>query len=131
MKALFIILLLLIASSESALALRCGNNLIAHGDFIEEVRAHCGNPLSIDSYSIFVEKQTAISSRKQLKTREGAQLIRNSNTGEFFESEQVEILVEEWFYNFGPRKFTRRLYFENGFLVEIENLRRGFIPRRR
>ena len=130
MKQAFLSLLFLFTISDPALALRCGTNLVSYGDFIEEVRTHCGDPIVIDAYSIFVEKQTAISSRKQINTRENRQLIRNSRTGEYLEREQVEILSEEWFYNFGPRKFTRRLYFENGFLVEIENLRRGFTPRR-
>ncbi len=130
MKHVFLSLLFLVTISEQAFALRCGNNLVAYGDYIEEVRAHCGDPLAIDTYSIFLEKQVAISSRNRFENRESKELIRNVNTGEIFENEQIEIVVEEWFYNFGPRKFTRRLYFENGFLVEIENLRRGFIPRR-
>ena len=130
MKRIFLSLLFVFAISEQAYALRCGNNIIAYGDYIEEVRAHCGDPLAIDTYSIFLEKQVAITARNLLANRKQHQLIRNASSGEIFENEQIEIVVEEWFYNFGPRKFTRRLYFENGFLVEIENLRRGFIPRR-
>lgn len=130
MLRLSVCLILLFALTESAYALRCGNNLIAYGDYIEEVRAHCGDPLAIDRYSVFLEKQISIASRNRFENKEQDQYIRNANTGEIFQNEQIEIVVEEWFYNFGPRKFTRRLYFENGFLVEIENLRRGFIPRR-
>lgn len=130
MLRLSISIFLLFVLAESAHALRCGNNLVTHGDYIEEVRAHCGDPLAIDTYSIFLEKQVSITARNRFENRESDQLIRNASTGEIFKNEQIEIVVEEWFYNFGPRKFTRRLYFKNGFLVKIETLRRGFIPRR-
>jgi len=132
MKRLLICLVLLLAGTESALALRCGNNLIAQGDYIEEVRAHCGDPLSIDTYSIFQEKQISFGTRNRFinQNENEGQIIRNTNTGEIFKNETIEVVVEEWFYNFGPRRFTRRLYFENGYLVEIENLRRGLIPRK-
>ena len=35
--------------------------------------------------------------------------------------ELIEIPVEMWIYNFGPNKFMRRVRFEDGMVVEIED----------
>jgi hypothetical protein len=37
-----------------------------------------------------------------------------------------EVVVTEYIYNFGPRKFMRRLVFEGGFLVTIESIGYGY-----
>lgn len=39
---------------------------------------------------------------------------------------QVEITVEEWIYNFGSSRLQQYLRFENGKLIEIRNLSRGY-----
>ena len=38
----------------------------------------------------------------------------------------VEIPVEIWIYNLGPRRLMRRLRFEDGRLVDIETLDYGY-----
>ena len=39
---------------------------------------------------------------------------------------QTTTQVETWVYNFGPRRFMRRVTFEDGRVVRIETLGRGF-----
>jgi hypothetical protein len=38
----------------------------------------------------------------------------------------VDIIVEEWVYNFGSSRLQQYLRFENGRLMEIRNLERGY-----
>ena len=37
-----------------------------------------------------------------------------------------EVVITEYVYNFGPRKFMRRLLFEGGILVSIEKIGYGY-----
>jgi uncharacterized protein YvpB len=39
----------------------------------------------------------------------------------------VEIPVEVWVYNLGPNKLMRRLRFEDGLLVNVDELGYGYI----
>ncbi len=38
----------------------------------------------------------------------------------------VEVLIEEWTYNFGPHKLMRIVRFENGLVAEIDHLGYGY-----
>ena len=38
----------------------------------------------------------------------------------------VEVLVEEWTYNFGPRKLMRVVRFENGLVSDVTQLGYGY-----
>ena len=38
----------------------------------------------------------------------------------------AEVMVTEYIYNLGPRKFMRRLVFEGGRLARVEKLGRGY-----
>jgi hypothetical protein len=38
----------------------------------------------------------------------------------------IEVPVEEWTYNFGPRRFMRSIRFENGIVTSIETLGYGY-----
>ena len=37
----------------------------------------------------------------------------------------VEVPIEEWIYDFGPRRFLQHLLFEQGRLVHVETGERG------
>lgn len=106
MKYWFLLGCLLI--STDALALRCGRQLIHRGDHKSEVLDKCGEP-------DWAEERTAVRGSR-LRHPKGALEI----------SEFEEVLIEEWTYNFGPRKFKQLLQFENGILVEIQSLGHGF-----
>lgn len=99
--------ILLFATGEAA-ALRCDHNLITEGDRRAELRRHCGEPVSVTSY---------YATRAFVK-HHGRLLLHPGF--------RREVLVEEWTYNFGPRRLMRVVTLENGVVTEIETLGYGF-----
>lgn len=77
-----------------AFALRCGHKLVQIGAYKSEVLEKCGEPDS-------VEERRAI---------RGSRLRHPNGALEIDQFE--EVLIEEWIYNFGPRKFQQLLEFE-------------------
>lgn len=97
-----------LAASAEAAALRCDHKLITEGDRGVEVRRYCGEPIAVS------KRYT----QGTLVTRHGRYLLR----GAF----PTEVLVEEWTYNFGPRRLMRIIRLENGVVTDIEALGYGF-----
>lgn len=106
MRALLLLLALLVAND--AFALRCGHRLVQVGDYKLDVLEVCGEPDS-------VERRTGI---------RGSRLRHPYGALEIDRFEEVEI--EDWVYNFGPRKFKQLLEFEDGELKSIRNLGYGY-----
>lgn len=104
-KAVFLLCLALAATD--ALAFRCGRQLVHTGDHKLDVLEKCGEPEWTD---------------QRIAVR-GSRLRHPYGTLE--QSEYEEVLIDEWVYNFGPRKFKQFLQFENGVLKKIENLDYG------
>ena len=119
LPALSILACLFIA--ESAHALRCGTKLVRDGMHEAEVLAICGEPAT----------------RRYLgRTLRGLELRSGVRVGGVLVGRSVypgvfptEVVVTEYVYNFGPRKLMRRLVFEGGILVSIENLGYGYIEK--
>ena len=103
-SALFVCLLLI---ASDALALRCGRQLVQVGDHQLEVLDKCGEP-------DWTEQRIAV---------RGSRL--RHPYGALEESRYEEVVIDEWLYNFGPRKFKQLLQFEDGVLKEIQNLDYG------
>ena len=104
---------LLIFCSHSAHALRCGTHLVEHGDSMTRVQKHCGEPESKYSKKIY----------RTLGAIGGSHY---TNTSAAIKAEvTVETQVDEWEYNFGPRRFSRRVIFEDGRVADIERLDYG------
>ena len=101
--------LLLCALPASADTLRCGSKLVYEGDLMAVVRSRCGQPAQISHSTILRFPTVWIRGRPH-------------QLGD----QQIEIPVETWVYNFGPRKFMRQLRFEDGVLVEIAALDYGY-----
>lgn len=97
----FLILLLLL-SSTNALALRCGNRVVATGAQDFQVRASCGDPFWSDGYAN----------------------IEVIGAREPFER-QREVQFDVWYYNFGPSQLMRALLFRDGVLVREDTLGYG------
>ena len=99
----------LLVDAGSAHAMRCGTRLVREGSTHTEVREFCGEPDDI------------------ITTTEVRQRTVHSRVAGVIVSDTiaVEVQVTQWVYNLGPQRFMRRLIFENGVLVEIEQLRRG------
>ena len=90
-----------------AAGMRCGTRLVQPGDTFDEVVDDCGEPDS--TYEV---------GTKYVELRNPR--FRNRNV-----TYTQAILVDVWVYDLGSSHFRRRLYFENGILVYIENGERG------
>jgi hypothetical protein len=99
--------LLLMLSVGSAYALRCGTKIVSEGDHKTSVRLKCGEPEAIEERVIY----------RTIR-------LTDHPHGDKIE---VPIAIEEWLYNFGPRRLMQQLWFENGKLVEIRSLGYGYI----
>ena len=117
-RLLFCLLILLVA--DPAMALRCGNKLVSKGDPMAKVLRYCGEPVSVQQRSIVRGgvPRTRTFDGDRLHNRDDELLINDRS--------YVEIVVEEWTYNFGPRKLMRLIRFENGLVANIKNLRYGY-----
>jgi hypothetical protein len=105
-------------------ALHCGNYLVDVGMYKQDVLSRCGEPQSIDTH---IEKR-AVSNAAGLSQYYGNRAIPYPNSAinlgqqQYFE---VDVVVEEWFYNFGRSRFQQLLRFENGLLIDIKELGYG------
>ncbi|MEX2496466.1 MAG: DUF2845 domain-containing protein [Woeseia sp.] len=104
-------------ASDPAHALRCGSKLILEGMLEPEVRAYCGKPTVVRELGYVIRSWHPLSQRMPL----GALLFRSAS-GDYYQ----EVSVTEYIYNFGPRKFMRKLRFEGGILTDKETLGRGY-----
>ncbi len=105
--------------SESAFAFRCGQKLVRESMHEIEVRKICGKPSTERNLGVKVRSIT-LPNRRSLGN--GTSVERYPGYGAL----QEEVVVTEYVYNFGPRKFMRRLIFEGGVLTEIETLGYGY-----
>jgi hypothetical protein len=81
--------------------------LVSVGDAMKEVRDRCGEP---DEASTRVERRKV----KHRYTR------RIGNVEEsVVEEHEVEVPLDEWTYDMGPRAFTRYVTFEGGRVVAV------------
>jgi hypothetical protein len=79
---------------------RCASGrLVSVGDHLVDVRNKCQR----------VEKR---------KLREKVRRGGAGYSDEVMEEREVEILLDEWIYDLGPKKFTRTALFENGRVVQ-------------
>lgn len=106
MKNLLLILCLLLTSTD-ALAFRCGRKLVQVGDYKLDVLEKCGEPE-------WTDRRYAMRASR-LRHPYGALEL----------DQYEEVVIDEWIYNFGPRRFKQYLEFENGVLKKIDNLDYG------
>jgi hypothetical protein len=100
---------LTVVDATPAQALRCGTRLVHEGDTPSQVRNLCGEPSDV---------VTTTETRTRTVHRRVAGVVVSDTVS-------VEVRVVRWVYNFGPQRFMRRLVFEDGQLVDIEELGRG------
>jgi hypothetical protein len=110
---------------------RCGQ-LVEAGDRKIEVIKKCGDPYAID-YLWEVRVSRATSKERIRKIPRFLKGKRGRNIKDYiFKKEKVHeetkelINIEEWIYNFGPRKFLYFITLENGRVVKIEEGDYGF-----
>ena len=118
---LLFISLLMFATPASAL--RCGNKIVKDGDPAAKVRKICGEPASIQYRTIYrggvprsLARQTTVNG---IRTSSDSELLIHRRS-------VVEVIVEEWTYNFGPRRLMRMVRFENGLVTGVSQLGYGY-----
>lgn len=97
----------LLCGGEAA-AMRCGQKLITEGDHESKLLRYCGEPISVES-------------------RVAPRIFVSDDGQGFIPGYPEYVQVQEWTYNFGPRKFMRQVRIENGFVTEITSLGYGFL----
>lgn len=112
----------LLAASPAALAFRCGNMLVSEGDPADKIRHYCGEPVSIQRRVIYRSGITRPPYRYDVN---GVPRALDDEVVAFDRS-YVEVLVEEWTYNFGPRRLLQVVRFEDGVVVEISSNGYGY-----
>lgn len=85
----------------------------------QQVIRACGEPTTVRYLGTAV-RNVDIPVRRQLIP--GVSTIRYPGFGYYTQ----EVVLTEYVYNFGPRKFMRRLIFEGGVLVSIERIGYGY-----
>jgi hypothetical protein len=111
MRISLALMFLLVATVEPALAdggFRCRTGrLVSVGDRMSEVLDRCGEP---DAAVERIEKRKV---KHKITRRVGN--VEESVT----EEQEIEVPINEWTYDMGPRAFTRYVIFENGAVVNV------------
>jgi len=81
--------------------------LVSVGQHTDEVKKKCREP---DDVQAHVELRTVRETRRHFVNGAAADVEVETT---------VEVAVEEWFYDFGPSRFTKTLRFEDGRLVNV------------
>lgn len=116
------VLIALLFAAAPAHAFRCGNKIVIEDMHEQQVINACGEPTAMRHLGYTV-RAIGLPHRRNLVLKDAAGRF----AGMHYYTE--EVIVTEYIYNFGPRKFMRRLVFEGGFLVEIESLGYGYRER--
>jgi len=85
-------------------AMRCGSNLVTSGDHKLEVLHKCGPPA--------------------LKEYRGFRYVYAPHHGQGVQN-LIGADIEEWTYNFGPRRFMRQVRFANSKVIRVISLDYG------
>jgi hypothetical protein len=97
-------------------SLRCGRKLVSDGDTLYDVRNRCGEP---DNQIHRVETRTVGQWVQgqciNVDPRRCGQYVQRT----------IEIVIDEWTYDFGPHQFISYVTFENGRLISIVSGARG------
>jgi Protein of unknown function (DUF2845) len=91
--------------TSDAASLRCGPELVSDGASKADVLLKCGEPLMKETRSEAVEEKVKQKGQGTTTTTERT----------------VYKTIEEWTYNFGPRRLMQVAVFENGRLVDVHS----------
>jgi hypothetical protein len=98
MRLVLAVCVLALSSLAHADGMRCGDRLVSEGESLSEISLKCGAPTRAD-------RRVAIRSTDCVS---------------------VEVTIDTWLYNLGPKSFQRILTFENGRLLSIETASYGY-----
>ena len=106
----FVVIACCLFSSFSQAGLRCGTKLANLGDSTSRVSHICGEP--------------EYKQRRSVYRTLGGQVSRASNSA--YRETTIEIVIDEWLYNFGPNRLKQTVIFENGRLESVEKEGYGY-----
>lgn len=114
----------LLSVPASANSMRCDRELISRGDNQGEVLASCGEPMFATQKTIY---RSGIPNRRFSSLSLGNGYYSDITRGEliYHNRSVVEVPVEVWTYNFGPRNFMREVTFTDGRVTAIRTLGYG------
>lgn len=113
------ILLIGLVAASPAHAFRCGNKIVIENMHEQQVLRACGEPTTVRHLG-YVARSYELIERHRLSP--GVSKAYYPAFGRYTQ----EVVITEYVYNFGPRKFMRRLIFEGGVLVSIESIGYGY-----
>jgi hypothetical protein len=96
----------------------CRDRIASTGDSLYEVRAVCGEP---DAANRRVEYRT-------FRVRGACRGEGDRRVCERDVEHTVEVVIDEWIYDFGKNRFVRYLTFEQGYLCRIDSGGYGYKP---
>lgn len=104
---------ILCPSASRADSVRCGDQLASTGASRYEVRATCGEP---DDARQWVERRTVMQQLPGPCVSVQGRTVCGKSVAAI-----VEVIVDEWTYDFGQNRFIHFLKFEDGRLIGISN----------
>ena len=114
-----LLLCLLATMTTPAFALRCGNKIVRDGDHQAKILDMCGEPDAVQVRNIYRSGvPTQIRSTSRHPRHDEELLVHDRSV--------IEVVVEEWTYNFGPRRLMRVIRFENGIVTSVKRLGYGY-----
>jgi hypothetical protein len=117
------LLVLAATVSAPAFAFRCHSQLVKDGDPQTRVLQLCGEPASRHSHVVYRSGIPApyrnLGSRLRTQPYTSDELL-------FADRSVVEVVVEEWIYNFGPHRLMQRVRFEDGLVTDVDYLDYGY-----
>ncbi len=114
-----VLLIVVLLATNPAHAFRCKSKLIMDGMHEQQVIAACGKPTTMRHLGYAVQGYRS-------------SYPGGINTGRSYPGYgnlHHQVIITEYVYNFGPRKFMRRLIFEGGVLVTIESIGYGYLEK--
>ena len=118
------ILVALVVFTQPAFALRCGNRLVSEGDHQLKIEKRCGPPAAVAYRTIY---RAGIPASRHRLTRHAFNDATFSDELLIHDRSLIEVQVEEWTYNFGPRRLMRVIRFENGIVTRVTTLGHGYV----
>jgi Protein of unknown function (DUF2845) len=106
--------------AQPAHAFRCKNKLVKDGMHEQQVIAACGKPTTARHLGYTIQAYN-IGWRSRYPGG-----LSTERTYPGYGNLQQQVVITEYTYNFGPRKFMQRLIFEGGVLVTIETIGYGY-----
>ena len=91
--------------------IRCGTRLVQEGDSQLEVKSLCGPPDDVQQRTEARRVQRAVQ----------RPCARGGGTCAVVVDDFVEVVIDEWVYDFGPRRFLQFLTFEGGRLIDVRS----------